>query len=236
MYLIGCSTVQCMTSKVQIDNKMAKTRYLKESYQKRLWIVVVINTVIFWGFVVLHADFSSIWTSISSISFNTGIAGLIAPTVVFLLDGLLSADTKARVIFWRFSHPLPGSRAFSIHLKNETRADPDQLVNRWGVLPDDPAEQNRLWYRIFRDVENEVRVYEAHRGWLIARDLTGFSFLFLVIFGTATLISDVPWTTASFYLSILAVQYLATMITARNLGIRFVRTVLAVASQNRQQN
>ena len=215
---------------------MAKSKYLKKSYQKRLRIVAVINTVVFLGVVVSHADFSSIWTSISSISIRTGIAGLIAPIGAFLLDGLLSADAKARVIFWRFSHPLPGSRAFSIHLKKESRGDPDQLVSRWGVFPDDPAEQNRLWYRIFKDVENEVRVYEAHRAWLFARDLTAFSVLFLVIFGTATVISDVPWTTAWYYLSFLAVQYLATMITARNLGIRFVRTVLAVASHNVSKN
>lgn len=215
---------------------MAKTEYLKKSYQKLLRIVAVLNTGIFWGVFVLHADFSTIWTLISSISIKTGVTALVAPIWVFLLDGLLSADIKACVIFWRFSHPLPGSRAFSIHLKQETRADPDYLVKQWGAFPDDPAEQNRLWYRVFRHVENEVRVYEAHRAWLTARDLTAFSFLFLAFLGTATMISDVTWSTAWYYLSFLAVQYLAMMITARNRGIRFVRTVLAVASHSVNDN
>ena len=99
-----------------------------------------------------------------------------------------------------------------------------------------PQNRTVLWYRIYRSVESEIRVHEAHRAWLFARDLTSFSVLFLVIFGTATFISDVPWTTAWYFLSFLVVQYLATMITARNLGIRFVRTVLAVASHNVSQN
>ncbi len=215
---------------------MAKTEYLKKSYQKQLRIVAVLNIAVFWGVFVFHADFSTLWTLISSISTRTVITALVAPICVFLLDGLLSADSKARVIFWRFSHPLPGSRAFSTHLRQESRADPDYLVNRWGVFPDDPAEQNRLWYRIFQHVENEIRVYEAHRAWLTARDLTAFSFLFLIFLGTATLISDIPWTTAWYYLSILVFQYLVMMITARNLGIRFVRTVLAVASHSVNRN
>ena len=215
---------------------MAKTEYLKRSYQKQLRIVAVLNIAVFWGVFVLNADFSTLWTLIGSITIRTGITALGAPICVFLLDGLISADTKARVIFWRFSHPLPGSRAFSTHLKHETRADPEYLVIRWGVFPDDPVEQNRLWYRMLQHVKNEVRVYEAHRAWLTARDLTAFSFLFLTFLGTATLISDIPWNTAWYYLSILAIQYLVMMITARNLGVRFVRTVLAVASHSVNRN
>ena len=215
---------------------MAKTEYLKNSYQKQLRIVAVLNIAVFWAVCVLNADFSTLWTLISSITIRTGITALGAPICVFLLDGLISAETKARVIFWRFSHPLPGSRAFSTHLKHETRADPEYLVKRWGVFPDDPAEQNRLWYRMLQHVENEVRVYEAHRAWLTARDLTAFSFLFLTFLGTATLISDIPWIIAWYYFSILAIQYLVMMTTARNLGIRFVRTVLSVASHSVNRN
>ena len=219
-----------------MDSKKTKIEYLKDSYRSRLHIVAIINVVVFWGVSVLHADFSTIWILIGSISLKSGIIGLIAPIGSFLLSGLLSADTKARVVYWRYSHPLPGSRAFSVYIKEETRADPVRLIQKWGDFPDDPSEQNRLWYRIYRSVESEIRVHEAHRAWLFARDLTSFSVLFLVIFGTATFISDVPWTTAWYFLSLLVVQYLATMITARNLGIRFVRTVLAVASHNVSQN
>ena len=48
---------------------------------------------------------------------------------------------------------------------------------------------------------------------------------------TSTLISDPRWTVAAWYLVALVFQYLAVMTAARTYGVRFVRTVLAIASQ-----
>ena len=214
---------------------MTKTEYLKDSYKSRLYVVAAINVALFWVVVIFRADFSTIWTLLSSISLQDGIVGVITPIGAFVLDGLLSADTKARVVYWRFKHPLPGSRAFSVHLKKETRADPERLVRQWGVFPDDPAEQNRLWYRIYRSVEKELRVHEAHRAWLFSRDLTAYTVLFVVIFGIATLVSDALWPIGWWYLAGLTTQYVTAMTAARNYGVRFVRTVLAVASQRHEE-
>ena len=214
---------------------MTKTEYLKDSYKSRLYVVAAINVALFWVVVIFRADFSMIWTLLSSISLKDGIVGVITPIGAFVLDGLLSADTKARVVYWRFKHPLPGSRAFSVHLKKETRADPERLVRQWGVFPDDPAEQNRLWYRIYRSVEKELRVHEAHRAWLFSRDLTAYTVLFVVIFGIATLVSDALWPIGWWYLAGLTTQYVTAMTAARNYGVRFVRTVLAVASQRHEE-
>ena len=214
---------------------MTKTEYLKDSYKLRLYVVAAINVALFWVVVIFRADFSMIWTLLSSISLQDGIVGVITPIGAFVLDGLLSADTKARVVYWRFKHPLPGSRAFSVHLKKETRADPERLVRQWGVFPDDPAEQNRLWYRIYRSVEKELRVHEAHRAWLFSRDLTAYTVLFVVIFGIATLVSDALWPIGWWYLAGLTTQYVTAMTAARNYSIRFVRTVLAVASQRHEE-
>ena len=207
-------------------------KYLKHSYKWPLRVVTVVNVAVFWAIVAYHADLSGIWALLGSISIKDGTIGLIAPIVAFVLDGLLSADAKARVVYWRYSHPLPGSRAFSIHLQKEARADPELLLQKWGTLPNDPADENRLWYRIYRSVENEIRVHEAHRAWLFSRDLTAYAVLFLAILGISTLISDTPWANKWRYLFVLAVQYVATMAAARAYGVRFVRTVLAVASQD----
>ena len=211
---------------------MTKTEYLKDSYKSRLYLVAAINVAVFWALVVFRADLSMIWTLLSSISLKHGFIAVITPIGAFVLDGLLSADTKARVVYWRYTHPLPGSRAFSVHLKKETRADPERLVQQWGVVPNDPAEQNRLWYRIYRSVEKEIRVHEAHRAWLFSRDLTAYTVLFFVIFGIVTLVSYPLWPIGWWYLVGLATQYLTAMTAARNYGARFVRTVLAVASQD----
>lgn len=193
---------------------------------------MIVNVAAFWVVVVGHGDFSSYWSLLNSISVKDGIIALIVPIVTFVLDGLISSDTKARIVYWKCRHPLPASRAFSIHLPSEPRADPKRLDGKWGPFPNDPGKQNRLWYKIYRSVEQEIRVREAHRAWLFARDLSAYTVLFLVIFGVATLISKTPLSVGGWYLAALFTQSAAVIVAARNCGVRFVRTVLAVASQS----
>ena len=212
---------------------MTDTEYLKNSYKRHLKAVAVLNLIIFWSVVVSAADFSEVGTLLASISLEHAIIALIAPIATFVLDGLFSADAKERLIFWRYRHPLPGSRAFTEHLPRETRADPVRLAEQWGTLPTEPDQQNRLWYRIYRSVDHEIRVHEAHRAWLFSRDLAAYAILFLSIFGCATVISDASWTVTAWYLSALAIQWLTITLAARTYGVRFVRTVLAVASHNK---
>ena len=95
---------------------MTSTEYLKNSYKSQLRIVAVFNVAIFWSAIISGADFSALATLLGSISIEHGVIGLFAPIGTFLLDGLLSADAKARLVYWRYRHPLPGSRAFSEHL------------------------------------------------------------------------------------------------------------------------
>ena len=47
---------------------MTKTEYLKDSYKLRLYVVAAINVALFWVVVIFRADFSMIWTLLSSIS------------------------------------------------------------------------------------------------------------------------------------------------------------------------
>ena len=206
--------------------------YLKDSYKMPLRVFAIINVVVFWGVVSLGADISAVTSLIASISPKEGIIALIAPMGTFVLDGLISADTKARLVYWRYHNPLPGSFAFSRYLKTDSRIELNYLSQRWGEFPTNPIEQNRLWYRIYKNIENEIRVREAHRASLYSRDLTSQSALFLVCFGIAAFISDTPWNAITWYLLVLAVQYLALMVAARTYGIRFVQTVLVIASHS----
>ena len=206
--------------------------YLKDSYKWSLRVFTIINVAVFWGVVILGADISAVTSLIASISPKEGIIALIAPIGTFVLDGLISADNKARLIYWRYHNPLPGSLAFTRYLKTDSRIEPSRLSQRWGKFPSDPVEQNRLWYQIYKRVENEIRVREAHRASLYSRDLTTQSALFLVFFGIAIFFSNTPWNAITWYLLVLAVQYLALMVAARTYGIRFVQTVLAIASHS----
>ncbi len=210
---------------------MSSPEYLKDSYRGRLHAVLAINVALFWATIVSGADFSTFDTLLSSLSANDGITGLVAPVVAFILDGLVSADTKARLVYCRYRHPLPGSRAFSVHLPREPRADPERLSRAWGEFPSSPSGQNRLWYRLYLSVDQQIRVQETHRAWLFSRDLTAYGAMFLVVLGIATLFIDAPSSIAFWYLLGLVVQFLATATAARNYGVRFVRTVLALASQ-----
>ena len=209
---------------------MISTEYLKNSYKLHLRTFAVFNVAVFWSVVISGADFSALATLLSSISIEHGVIGLFAPIGTFLLDGQLSAGAKAHLVFWRYKHPLPGSRAFSEHLQKESRADPALLAEQWGPFPTEPTHQNRLWYRIYQSIDQEIRVREAHRAWLFSRDMAAYAVLFLFIFGIATFISNVKGTVTAWYLSALALQWLTTTLAARNYAVRFVRTVLAIAS------
>ena len=207
------------------------TEYLKSSYKGTLRTVAGVNVAVFWGVIVSAADFSVVTAIVDSISVKDSVVGMIAPVAVFLLNGSLSADMKARIVYLRWRDPLPGSRAFSIHLAQESRADPHRLARRWGPFPTSPIDQNRLWYHIFKSVDTELEIHEAHRDSLQSRDLAGFGFLFLLLFGAGTTFGTAEWTTKCVYLAALVAQCAATIVAARSYGIRLVRTTLAIASQ-----
>ena len=209
---------------------MAK-EYLKSSYKRTLRTVAGVNVAVFWGVVVSAADFSAVTAIVGSVSVKDSVVGMVAPIAVFLLNGWLSADMKARIVYLRWRDPLPGSRAFSIHLPRESRADPGRLAHRWGPFPTSAIDQNRLWYRIFKSVDTELEIHEAHRDSLLSRDLAGFGFLFLLLFGPGTAFGAAEWTTKGVYLAALVAQCAGAIVAARSYGIRLVRTTLAIASQ-----
>lgn len=204
--------------------------YLKDGNKTALKSYAVLNVVVFWGIFVAHADLSTIPELLRSISIKDGLIAIVAPTATFVLDGVFSPDVKARLVYWRWYFPLPGSRAFTKHLLSEHRADRQSLIQQWGPLPDDPGDQNRLWYRIFKHVETDVSVHEAHRAWLLSRDLASYAVLICACLGIPTVFMDTPWTTVAWYVVTLLALYLLFMVAARTYGNQLVRNVLAIAS------
>lgn len=202
-------------------------RDLKSTYRTHLWIFTGINTLVFWYVVVQAESISSIATLTEAISWTDGFMGLVAPIVTLILSGWLPADLKAKLIFWRIRHPLPGSFAFSKYLNKDPRIDVVALESKLGELPSEPDQQNRLWFRLMKDVESDVAIEQSNRSWLFARDLSGYSVIFLVVFGLPSLfLSDI----GGYYILLLLLQYLALIVAARNYGIRFVTNVLAKTS------
>ena len=147
--------------------------------------------------------------------------------LALIMNGLLTGEQKATLVFWRLTHPLPGSEAFSKYLHSDPRIDPSILKSRYGELPVDPTEQNRLWYKMYRRHEEDPGVRDAHGSYLAARDLTALSAMFLIILGPAAALIARDTLSVVIYAALLCMLYALTSKAARTYGCRFVTNVLA---------
>jgi hypothetical protein len=156
--------------------------------------------------------------------------GLIALTRLVLL-GLIPAQLRDRLIHWRWSHPLPGARAFTNIGPSEPRVDMSKLQKKYGPLPTDPTEQNRLFYSVYKKQADDVGVLDAHKSYLAARDLGTINFLLLIL-----LLPVADWFAqdgkmVAIYGVFLVTVYVAMCLAAQVYGTRLVQNSLAVASR-----
>jgi hypothetical protein len=200
---------------------------LKDQYRWQLWIIVAVNTLFLYGVVQANAikieGLRAIFTDAQNL-LPVGVA-LIVATV---LTGLLSSEAKARLVFLRWHHALPGHRAFSVHAVRDPRIDVAALEKIHGAaFPEDPVEQNRAWYRIYKTIENDPAVRHVHRDFLLLRDYVSLSAVFIVLYGAAGFFAIPSTKVASVYLLVLALQFILVRQAASNYGTRMVTTVLA---------
>ncbi len=205
---------------------MAKS--LKEQNNWKLWLIVAANALFFYGILITHEISLSGLKAVFSEAQNllpAGFAGIIAT----VLNSLPSSTTKARLVYLLWDNALPGHRAFSRYAPRDPRINMDALTKLFkGKLPSDARAQNGEWYKHFRTVENEPKVYDVHRDFLLLRDYTSFAALCLVTFAPLSFVLFTPVRTACFYLAILVVQFFIVRQAAANCGIRMVTNVLAL--------
>jgi hypothetical protein len=158
------------------------------------------------------------------------VPAALAAALVTTLNGLLGPQAKARLVFWRWTDPLPGSRAFSVHAKQDPRVKLDALKQKLGKWPRSARDQNSTWYGLYQTVKSDPAVSGSHRDFLFARDYAGLSALFLVCLGALAVLTFGDLHRAGIYIVILAVQYLIVRYVAAQYGNRFVGTVLAQTS------
>ncbi|MYE05573.1 MAG: hypothetical protein F4Y00_11470 [Bacteroidetes bacterium SB0662_bin_6] len=204
---------------------------MKDTYRRNLQGFVALNALIF--FVLFSGE--DMITAIQLGQFEglislKALLGLVLPLVTLVLDGIVSADAKAILVYWRLRDPLPGSQAFTKHGPADPRVDMESLERVYGSFPAPANEQNQLWYRIFKAVEDQPSISQAHRTSLLTRDLANLSFALAplgAILGAALRVGMLPW---ALLVAVLAVQYLVLRKVAVNSGRRFVTTVLAEAA------
>ena len=186
---------------------MEKT--LKDQYLWKIWAIIAANSLFFYGVIQTNAielnGVRALFTGPHSLT-PVGIAVVIAT----VLNWVLGPDAKARIVFLRWHYPLPGHRAFSKYGKSDTRVDLPSLATIIGTaLPTDPREQNRVWYRMYKTVENFPKILQLHRDFLLLRDYTGLSVLFVLVFGSIGLYKISSLKVSEFYLLILFVPCLS---------------------------
>src|SRR5229473_6305563 len=108
---------------------MAKSgsKTLKDLNRWQIWLIIAANAVVFYG--------ASQWNAIAVSGFRAVMGGVaqllpvgLATVVTTVANGLLSADMKARLVFLRWHHALPGNRAFSRYAHSDPRIDQAKLA------------------------------------------------------------------------------------------------------------
>jgi len=202
---------------------------LKDINRWPLWLAIACNFAVFYA--VAQADAIQ----------DLGPKGLVLGAVNLLpvglalvftsiANGLLSAEMKSRLVFVRWHHALPGHRAFTVHGPHDPRVDMATLKAKLGKLPTTPRRQNETWYRLYKEMESDAAIRQAHKEYLFGRDFTAFAFLFLAGFGSAAAFIVDEWKIAFWYLLFLLIQFLAVRRAASQNGISLVTTVLARSS------
>jgi hypothetical protein len=137
---------------------------------------------------------------------------------------------KAMLVFWKVTDPQPGSQAFTKYGPADTRINMAALKRNVGTLPTVPAEENAKWYKLYRMVQNEPAVVEAHKLFLMYRDMAAMSLPLIVVVPLGLRIAGASAAEALIAGSLFLLQYIATALSARHSGVRFVCNVLAIHS------
>lgn len=169
----------------------------------------------------------------SKIALVRGICSVLLPIVPLMLVNTVPQIAKARLVFWRWNHPNPGSRAFTVYAHRDDRINIEKLHKNVGAFPEDAKEQNALWYALYQKVQNEIGVLDAHKAFLLYRDMATLSLLLLV--SSAALMPALGFSISEFgkIALVFTLQYLLAALSARSTGERFVCTVLALHSTKR---
>jgi hypothetical protein len=154
----------------------------------------------------------------------------IMPVAVLLIVNVLPSDVKAMLVYWKPRGVLPGAEAFTKYGPADPRIDMAELKRNAGQLPTTPAQQNSKWYKLYKQVQNDPSVTEAHKLFLMYRDMAALSLPLVALGPLALYLAGAEQTAAWLAAGLFSIQYLLSTFSARWSGIRFVCNVLAIHS------
>jgi hypothetical protein len=202
---------------------------------KNVWwlrLFLGVNVAVFLSIAIGHqlsgATIEHFWQRLSA---KDGLLALCFPLATLVLNGFFGDLGKARLVFWRWRNPLPGCRAFSDVMGTDPRIDVTRLRSKLSPLPSKPKEQNAVWYRLYKAHANKETIWDAHRAYLLTRDMAAMAAVFAFSFIPGVFITATEWKLATLYSGALLAQYVIIATSARNYGNRFVADVLVEESQ-----
>jgi hypothetical protein len=198
-----------------------------KNYRLALFGIIVANAAFYYTVVQNNAILAGNWINLAQNIGSAFPAGL-GLILTGIINAQLSPEMKARIVFMSWKDPLPGCKAFTCHAQSDPRVDVACLELTHGPLPSAPREQNALWYKLYKTIENEPAVKQVHRAFLFTRDYTSLALMFVLFFGIAGFVQISSKLVALGYLGLLVLQLALVSQAARNHGNRFVTTVLAI--------
>lgn len=168
--------------------------------------------------------------TLTQIGVGRVLAATVMPVVVLLIVNVLPHDVKSMLVYWKPLGVLPGCEAFTKYGPRDPRIDMAELKRNVGALPTESTEQNSKWYKLYKQVSNEPEVQEAHKLFLMYRDMAVLSLPLVALVPLSLNVASVSNLTLALAAGLFVVQYLLTALSARWSGIRFVCNVLAIHS------
>ena len=196
-------------------------RTLKDQNAARLITIWALNAFFFlWIFLD--------WR-ISTDNWESLLLGPLGVVLASIVNGLVGSDTKAKIVFWKWNHPLPGTRVFSELIKRDNRINQSRAeLQVKGIFKLSPDEQNILWFEYYASVQTNPLVISSERGYLFYRDYVSM----LAIFSIPALLFGYYYSenmhSSVIYAISMALQYSLVMPVAIRTGNRFATTVVAV--------
>lgn len=204
---------------------------LKQSNLLPLYSLILLNFAFYISVLDSGLIFNADWIGVLQ-SYENLFPAALALSITGLTNSITPVNVKAQIIFWKIRNALPGSAAFSMHMNNDDRIDPSVLKEKFGCLPEAPRDQNRLWYKLYTQVQNVPPIKQSHKEFLLARDYAVLSIYFFIAFFPLSLYQFESKIVSGIYGVILILQYFVSRYIAKNSGIRFVKNVLAVQSSD----
>jgi hypothetical protein len=201
------------------------------TYHARLAAFFFFNALVFVALVFGDGSLPANWAEVTS-PWKAALPAGMGMVLVGILNSQLSPETKAKMVFLRWTHALPGHRAFSTLGPADPRVDMARLEAKLGTLPCSPSAQNDTWYRLYRAVRDEPVVLGVHGDFLLFRDGAAAAWCMAVLLSPAAFwLAEHALPAAAYTLALLAQAVLTTR-AARDRGERLVATVLALAASD----